>query len=94
MKLSQNHLHMGFRNTSDCGTTHLRQQKIQEGPELPQLILERRSCEQQPPGSCEAIQILGQLALAVLHSLGFVYDDVLPVHLYQPNIMQHFQRTE
>ncbi len=59
----------------------LGQQEVEEGPELREVVLQGRPRQQQPPRGREAVQVLGQLALPVLHALRLVNYYVLPVHL-------------
>ena len=60
----------------------LRKQKIEQTPELLQLILQRGSSQQQAPQGSEPVQVLSQLALPVLHALCLVNDHILPLNLH------------
>ena len=59
-----------------------RQQEVEEGPELRQLVLKRRAGQQEPVvGRVVRVQDLSQLAVVVLHSVALVDDHVLPTNL-------------
>lgn len=59
----------------------LGQEEVEEGPQLGEVVLQGRPREQQAARGREPVQVLGQLALPVLHALRLVYYYILPVHL-------------
>ena len=81
-------LHASWMLLSSCrvaagegAPAHLRQQQVEQGPELAELVLQGRPRQQQPARPREAVQVLRQLALPVLHALRLVDHNVLPLHL-------------
>eukprot|EP00976_Prorocentrum_cordatum_P114019 1195790-Prorocentrum_minimum.AAC.6 len=68
---------------------HLRQQQVEQRPELLQVVLQRGAGEQQAALALEAIEVAAEAAFAVLHALRLVDDDVLPVHFAQLRAVAH-----
>ena len=67
---------------TNVSKTHLRQQQVEQTPELLELILQWRAGQQEAALGDEPVQIPSQLALPVLHALGLINDHVLPFHLW------------
>lgn len=58
------------------------QQEVEQGPELGQLVLQRRSCQEEASGGhVVGVQHLGQLTVVVLHAVTLVHNHVLPTNL-------------
>ena len=58
------------------------QEEVEQGPELGQLVLQRRPGEQETPwGHVVCVQHLRQPAVVVLHAVTFVHNHVLPADL-------------
>lgn len=58
------------------------QQEVEQGPQLGQLVLQRRPGEQQAArGQVMCVQDLSQLTVMVLHPVALVHDHVLPPKL-------------
>lgn len=59
-----------------------RQEEIEQGPQLRELVLQRGSRQQQTARShVVRVEDLGELAVVVLHSVALVHDHVLPADL-------------
>ena len=55
------------------------QQKVEQSPELGQLVLQGRSRQQETVvRSVESVQDLGEFAVVILHAMALVDDHVLP----------------
>lgn len=66
------------------------QQKVQQRPQLRQVVLERCSRQQQPVAACVLLaQDERELAVRVLHAVALVDDDVLPLELAQLVLVAH-----
>ena len=58
------------------------QQEVEQCPQLRQLVLQRRPCEEDSPwGKVVSVQDLGQFTVVVLHTVALVNDHVLPTDL-------------
>lgn len=58
------------------------QQEIEECPELRELVLQRRACQQKAAGShIVRVEDLRQFAVVVLHAVAFIHNHVLPADL-------------
>ena len=58
------------------------QQEIEKGPQLWQLVLQGRACQQQPVvGGVVCVEDLGEFTVVVLHTVTLVDDHVLPADL-------------
>ena len=58
------------------------QQKVEQGPQFRQLVLQRGASEEQSVrGDVVLIEDLSELAVMVLHSMTLVYNHVLPANL-------------
>ena len=59
-----------------------RQEEVEQGPELRQLVLQRGAREQHAAWSqVVRVQHLGELTVVVLHPMALVHDHVLPTEL-------------
>jgi len=64
------------------------QQEVEEGPELGQLVLERRAGEEQAVRrDVGHVERVGELAVVVLHAVALVDDHVLPADLAQARLV-------
>ena len=68
-------------NSMTMQEANLRQQQVEQTPELLKLVLQWGASEQEAALGDEAVQVPGQLALPVLHALRFINDHILPFHL-------------
>lgn len=57
----------------------LRQQEVEEGPELSQVVLQRRARQQQLVVRGKQLQLPHQATVEVLDSVAFIHDQVLPL---------------
>lgn len=58
------------------------QEEVQQRPELRQLVLQRRSCQEDSTWSqIVGVENLRQLTVVVLHTVAFIHDHVLPADL-------------
>mgnify|MGYP001124650259 CR=1 FL=1 len=64
-----------------AGRENLRQQKIQQGPELVEVVLQRGTGEQEPIPAIELAEALGDLTVFIFELVGLVDNDVLPFEL-------------
>ena len=72
------------------GGEDLRQQEVEQRPQLRQVVLQGRAREQHPMfGHVRGAQRLRELALRVLHAVALVHDDVLPDVLLQLRAVLH-----
>lgn len=62
---------------------HLWQQEVEEGPELGEVVLQRRSRQQQLVVGGQHFQLLDQATVQVFDSVAFVHDQVLPLETLQ-----------
>mmetsp|Transcript_27928 Transcript_27928/g.26964 ORF Transcript_27928/g.26964 Transcript_27928/m.26964 type:complete len:446 (-) Transcript_27928:715-2052(-) len=71
-----------------AGGEDLGEQEVEEGPELTQVVLEGRPCEQDPMGG-HVLLAEGEceLALLVLHPVALIHDDVLPGDLAEGGLV-------
>lgn len=69
-----------------AANANLRQQQVEQTPQLLQLILQWCAGQQEAPLRDEPIQVPGQLALPVLHALRLIDDHILPLHLPNAHI--------
>lgn len=60
-----------------------RQEEVEQGPQLRQLVLQRSASEEETTRSnVVGVQHLGQLAMVVLHTVTFIHNHILPTNLY------------
>ena len=58
------------------------QEEVQQGPELRQLVLQRRSCQEDTARSqIVGVEDLRQLTVVVFHTVAFVHYHILPADL-------------
>lgn len=59
-----------------------REEEVEEGPELWELILQWGPSQEDPSGGyVVSVQDLSQLAVVILHSVAFIHDHVFPPNL-------------
>ena len=69
---------------------YVRQEEVEERPQLGQLVLQRRAGEQQAVRRyVERVQRHGQLAVVVLHAVALVDDHVAPAYLGQARLVAY-----
>lgn len=66
----------GLRGVEDAG-----QHKVEQGPQLPQAVLDGRPCQQDPVSKMEAAQNLSQPALGVLQAMALIHNQKIPLYL-------------
>mmetsp|Transcript_56160 Transcript_56160/g.93276 ORF Transcript_56160/g.93276 Transcript_56160/m.93276 type:complete len:546 (+) Transcript_56160:1406-3043(+) len=59
---------------------NFRQNKIQEGPQLAQVVLQGGAGDQQTIGGVQPLQLTDELAFEVLQPMGLVHHQILPFH--------------
>jgi hypothetical protein len=69
----------------------LRQQKVEQGPQLSQVILQRSSSQQQAMSAVVLLaQDSGEFAFGIFHLMALVDDDVFPVVFVEPKpVLEH-----
>ena len=66
---------------------HIRQQEVEQGPQLVQVVLQGGARQQQAVGRLELSDNLRQLGLFILDPVGLVNDNVTPVELLQHRLL-------
>mmetsp|Transcript_55100 Transcript_55100/g.134885 ORF Transcript_55100/g.134885 Transcript_55100/m.134885 type:complete len:234 (+) Transcript_55100:3425-4126(+) len=68
----------------------VRQQEVEQGPQLVEIVLERRSRDEEPVARRNTLrQDLRELGLCVLHAVALIDDDVLPVDAGKEPLVAH-----
>ena len=65
------------------GVEHIREQKVEEGPQLVKVVLERGSSQEETVGGLDLPDHGGEFTLLVLNPMRLVNDHVLPVKLLE-----------
>lgn len=69
------------------GVEHIRKQKVEEGPQLVKVVLERSSCQEKTVRGLDLPDHGREFTLLVLNPVSLVYDHVLPVKLLKDRLL-------